>query len=109
TFATPINMVTFCGQPVPATGIDDPNDVKFCSGIDGGGNSSNQVHEILNDDGGFAIQEMMVRQPFDFIGRTGTIVFDVDAKHNNNYQGAEGHGWWIEVWVTSDPVPLPYH
>jgi hypothetical protein len=107
--ATPINTISFCGQPVPATGIDLPNDVKFCNGIDGAGNASKQLHEILNDDGGFGVQEMMIRQPFDFTERTGTIVFDVDAKHNNNFSGATGHGWWLEVWITADPAPIPYH
>src|SRR5262249_46217434 len=21
----------------------------------------------------------------------------------------DGHGWWLEVWVTADPEPAPYH
>src|SRR5262249_47244466 len=34
------------------------------------------------------------------------IVWDVDAKVNPLNLG---HGWWIEVWITEDPAPIPYH
>ena len=42
------------------------------------------------------------RQPFDFAGRTGTIVFDV----SNDSQGT--HMAWPELWVTDQPVPDPF-
>lgn len=40
------------------------------------------------------------RQPFDFAGRTGTIVFDAEGHNVGN------HGW-ISVEVTEDPTPAP--
>jgi hypothetical protein len=40
-------------------------------------------------------------KPFDFVGRTGTIAFDVDAV--STY--VTGH--WISVNLTEDPVPTP--
>jgi hypothetical protein len=42
------------------------------------------------------------RQPFDFAGRTGTIVFDV----SNDSQGS--HAAWPELWVTDQPTPDPF-
>jgi hypothetical protein len=41
-----------------------------------------------------------IRQPFDFTGRTGTIVFDAEG-HNIGLQG------WISVEITEDPTPGP--
>jgi hypothetical protein len=41
-----------------------------------------------------------IRQPFDFTGRTGTIVFDAEGD-NIGLQG------WISVEVTEDPTPGP--
>jgi hypothetical protein len=41
-----------------------------------------------------------IRQPFDFTGRTGTIVFDAEG-HNNGLQG------WISLEITEDPAPAP--
>ena len=62
-----------------------------------------QLEEVLRDDGNaFTINSMMVRQQFDFTDRTGTITFDVDAKREH------GHGWWIEMWVSEEPQPVPY-
>jgi hypothetical protein len=45
---------------------------------------------------------MYPRQPFDFAGRTGTIVFGV----SNDTQGS--HSAWPELWVTDQPVPDPF-
>lgn len=42
-----------------------------------------------------------IRQPFDFAGRTGKIVFDVDATVENGLLG------WISVEVLEDPTPVP--
>jgi hypothetical protein len=44
---------------------------------------------------------MYPRQPFDFAGRTGTVVFDV----SDNSQGS--HGAWPAFAITSLPVPAP--
>lgn len=40
----------------------------------------------------------MIRQPFDFAGRTGKIVFDVDAVD-------QGLGGFVEIELTEDPTP----
>jgi hypothetical protein len=43
----------------------------------------------------------MIRQPFDFAGRTGKIAFDVDAASDGLL------GAYVEVDITQDPVPAP--
>jgi hypothetical protein len=86
---------TMCGQEF--TDIVPPDDVRVCDG---------QLTEVFKDGGSLPINSFMIRQPFDFTDRTGTIVFDVDAKRND---GWDGHGWWLEVWITEDPAPIPYH
>lgn len=98
------NTPTFCGAPFSA--ILPPGDVRICEGIDGEGFASKQLHEMFSDSGGFASNSMRIRQPLDFRGRTATIVFDLDAKINSAF---DGHGWWNEIWISQDPVPLPYH
>jgi hypothetical protein len=95
---------TFCGREF--SGLLPGKDVAFCAGTGVDGKSSLQLHEVYDDQGDFAFNSLRIRQPFDFTGRTGTIVFDVDAKVN---PFAEGHGWWIELFVTEDPAPMPYH
>jgi hypothetical protein len=94
----------FCGATF--MGLVPGTDVAICDGLDGAGLLSHQLNEVYHDAGDFALNSMMVRQPFDFAGRTGAIVFDVDAKINPMNQG---HGWWVEAWVTEDPAPIPYH
>jgi hypothetical protein len=94
---------TFCGEEFSA--IEPPGDVRVCPGNDGAGEPSGQLHEVFNTDA-LPVNSMRVRQPFDFTDRTGTIVFDVDAKRND---GWDGHGWWLELWISEDPVPVPYH
>jgi hypothetical protein len=84
-----------CGSQF--TNVLPPDDVRICNG---------QLNEMFNDGGGIPINSIMIRQPFDFTGRAGTVVFDVDAKRND---GWDGHGWWLEFWVTEDPAPIPYH
>lgn len=98
------NVPTFCNQTF--SGLLPPDDVKFCDGVDGGGFASRQLNEAMNDNTGFGINSMRIRQLFDFTGRTGTLVFDLDAKVND---GFGGHGWWTELWITEDPAPMPYH
>jgi len=46
----------------------------------------------------YGVNSYMVRQPFDFAGRTGKIVFDVDAV---DYSG----NGFIEIEITEDPTP----
>lgn len=95
---------TFCGKAFSNILLD--NDVVACDGIGVDGLTSHQLNEVYDDQGDFAFNGMRIRQPFDFTGRTGTIMFDVDAKVNPYNLG---HGWWVEMWVTEDPSPLPYH
>jgi hypothetical protein len=94
----------FCGAPF--SNIMPGEDVKFCQGMGVDGTMSSQLNEVLDDEGDFGFNSMRIRQPFDFTGREGKIVLDVDAKVNPRNLG---HGWWIEVWITEDPVPMPYH
>jgi hypothetical protein len=95
---------TFCGKTF--TGLLPPNDAVICDGIGVDGLTTAQFNEVYDDQGDFALNSMRVRQLFDFTDRTGTVVFDVDAKINPKNIG---HGWWIEFWITDDPAPIPYH
>jgi len=95
---------TFCGAPF--SNIAVLQDFKFCNGVDGKGVASKQLHEVIQDGGdNIYVNSMMTRQPFDFAGRTGTIVWDVDAKI---FPRNDGHGWWTEMWISEDPGPIPY-
>lgn len=94
----------FCGQPF--SGLLPYDDVAVCDGVGVEGSTSGQLNEVFDDQGDFAFNSMRIRQMFDFTGRTGTVVFDVDAKVNP-YQA--GHGWWVELFITADPQPMPYH
>jgi hypothetical protein len=95
---------TFCGELFE--GILPGDDVRTCEGIGADGQSSNQLNEVFDDAGDFGINSMRARQLFDFTEREGRLVWDVDAKYNPHNLG---HGWWIEVWITEDPAPIPYH
>lgn len=95
---------TFCGQPF--AGIAPGEDVRICAGTGVDGTTSRQLNEVFDDQADFGMNSMQIRQPFDFTGRTGTIAFDVDAKVNPL---GTGHGWWIEIWITEEPSPLPYY
>jgi hypothetical protein len=95
---------TFCGEPF--SGILPDDDVRICDGVGVDGTTSLQLNEVFDDQGDFALHSMRIRQPFDFTDRTGKIVWDVDAKVNPLNLG---HGWWIEVWITEQPIPIPYH
>lgn len=94
----------FCGKEF--AGLLPGTDVALCSGVGVDGTPSLQLNEAYDDQGDFAFNSMRIRQPFDFAGRTGTIMVDVDAKVNPH---AHGHGWWVELFVTSDAAPMPYH
>jgi hypothetical protein len=73
-----------------------PNDTLIC---DASGNRSAQLmtaSRIQN----YGNNSYMVRQPFDFAGRTGKIVFDVDAV-------SFPLGTYIAIDITDDPAPAP--
>lgn len=99
-----MNTPSFCGAAF--NDILPTADLGFCDGVDGGGFASKQLNEVFNDDDSFAFTSLRIRQPFDFANREGTIVFDVDAKRNIDF---DGHGWWVEIWLSADPTPMPYH
>lgn len=73
--------------------VNPPDDVQVCDG---------QLVDTVNDGGTVTSLAMYPKQPFDFAGRTGTIVFDV----NDNSEGS--HSAWPELWVTDQPVPDPF-
>jgi hypothetical protein len=104
TYSEKLFPATFCGEPFD--GLLPGQDVRVCDGVGVDGTVSKQLNEVFDDQGDFAFHDMRIRQPFDFTDRTGTLVWDVDAKLNPYNMG---HGWWIEVWITEDPSPMPYH
>jgi hypothetical protein len=73
--------------------VSYPANIQICNG---------QLVDTVNDGGGVTSLAMYPRQPFDFAGRTGTIVFTV----SNDTQGS--HSAWPELWVTDQPVPDPF-
>lgn len=81
--------------PVPGCTIGvAPNDVRICNG---------RLIEATNDHGNDAktTLAMYPKQPFNFAGRTGNIVFDVSE------DSTSAHAAWPELWVTDKPVPAP--
>jgi hypothetical protein len=64
---------------------------------------SNHWMEALNDAGSYATNSARILQPFDFAGRTGNMVFDVD---NKSLGGDHTH--WTNVWLTDQPVQIPH-
>jgi hypothetical protein len=95
----------FCGKPFSGLKVLT-QDVSLCDGTGVNGMLSKQLNEVFDDQGDFAFNGMRIRQLFDFTDRTGTIVFDVDAKVNPYRLG---HGWWVELFITDDSAPMPYH
>jgi hypothetical protein len=63
---------------------------------------SNHWMEGIFDNGSYVMDSNRTTQPFDFANRTGTLDFSVDAKSTG------GHGSWIEVWLTQDPMQSPH-
>jgi hypothetical protein len=87
---TPLNV---CGswQTVSPGGPDS----RFCKDE----NDVPHWAEGFDDNHTFAYIAGRIRQPFDFGGRTGTIQWEADARTSGS------HGWWVETWITEDPVP----
>lgn len=73
--------------------VTPPRDVQICNG---------QLFESASDGGAVTVLAMYPRQPFDFAGRTGRVVFDV----SNDTQGS--HMAWPEIVITDQPVPAPF-
>jgi hypothetical protein len=73
--------------------VNYPNNMEICNG---------ELVTTVNDGGDVTSLAMYPRQPFNFAGRTGTIVFDV----SNDSGGT--HTAWPELWVSDQPVPDPF-
>ena len=63
-----------------------------------------ELTSMFDDANGPVFQSLRVLQPFDFDGRIGHITVDIDAKTRT----PEGHGWWWELVIADQPVPVPY-
>jgi hypothetical protein len=89
-------MVTQCRSNVPGT-VYPPGDTRICYG-----NDAIQSNHLLTATAAqnYGSNSYRIRQPFDFAGRTGKIVFDADAT-------AIGLLGWIAIAVTEDPIPSP--
>jgi hypothetical protein len=73
--------------------VSSPADVRVCNG---------RLFESVTDGTGQSTLAMYPKQPFDVVGRTGKVVFDVSAD-------SEGpHAAWPEFWWTDQPVPAPH-
>ena len=70
-----------------------PNDTLIC---DLSGTRSSQLMTAVAMQN-YGVNSYMIRQPFDFAGRTGKIVFDVDAVD-------QGLGGFVEIELTEDPT-----
>src|SRR5579885_741219 len=79
--------------------VTAPHDFFECGPAYG---ESNHYMDAINDDGNYAYNSARIRQPFDFAGRTGTVTFSVDAQTKGE------HSFWVEVWITDEPVPAPH-
>jgi hypothetical protein len=80
--------------------VNYPGAIQFCNGA---------LSTTVQNNGANDLQ-MYPRQPFDFAGRTGTIVFNV-SNDDNNVKNADGQyvdDSWPELWVTDQPVPSPF-
>ena len=83
-------MMDRCGAQVQVLA---PHDVAICNGM---------LVDAQYDQHGVTSLAMYPKQPFDFAGRTGRVVFDVsDDSHGN-------HRAWPEFWMTDRPVPAPF-
>jgi len=88
--------VPACRNGLPAKALPSA-DALIC-------NATDSVHNnhllVLTAAQNYGQNSYRIRQPFDFTGRTGTIVFDVEG-HNVGNQG------WVSLEITEDPAPAP--
>jgi hypothetical protein len=83
-----------CRSGVTQTSVFPPNDTLIC---DPSGTMSRQLMTAVSIQN-YGVNSYMPRQPFDFAGRTGKIVFDVDAV-------SHFIGGYVEIELTDDPSP----
>ena len=94
-------LALFPSVPVPAcrAGVSTATaaaDVMVCDSASGRGGQLMTALGAQN----YGLLSLAPRQPFDFAGRTGTIVYDVDAETSGNL------GWWTSLFITDEPVPV---
>src|SRR5262249_49939325 len=85
-----------CRAGITQNSVFPPNDTLIC---DPSGARSSQLMTAVSMQN-YGVNSYMVRQPFDFAGRTGKIVFDVDAVVEGS-----GLGGYVEIEITEDPTP----
>lgn len=74
-----------------------PNDTLIC---DPDARGNRQLMTVVSAQN-YGVNSYMIQQPFDFLGRTGKIVFNVDAVNTS------GLGAFAGVEITEDPVQAP--
>ena len=90
----PIAPAPPCRAGITQTSVFPPNDTLIC---DPSGTKSAQLMTAVSMQN-YGVNSYMVRQPFDFAGRTGKIDFDVDAVDTLL-------GGIVEIEITQDAVP----
>lgn len=95
----PATTLSACGNEIE--GVFSDAAVTFCKQPETG---RTILTSTFDDAEGPVFQSFRVIQPFDFTDRVGHITVDVDAKT----QTPEGHGWWWEIVIADEPVPVPY-
>jgi hypothetical protein len=83
-----------CRSGITQSSVFPPNDTLICD--PSGARTSQLMTAVAMQN--YGVNSYMIRQPFDFAGRTGKIVFDVDAVD-------QGLGGFIEIELTEDPTP----
>ncbi len=90
--------VPSCKASFSSNSVFPPNDTMIC---DASGTRSAQLLTAVAAQN-YGVNSYMIRQPFDFAGRTGKIDFDVD-----DGVGYQLLGGYPEINITEDPVPAP--
>jgi hypothetical protein len=90
----PIAPVPQCRAGITQSSVYPPDDTLIC---DPSGTQSQQLMTAVVIQN-YGVNSYMPRQPFDFAGRTGKIVFDVDAV-------SQFIGGFVEIELTDDPSP----
>lgn len=86
--------VPACRAGVSSVGVE--RDVLVCDGSSGHGGQLLTALAAQN----YSVLSLSPRQPFDFAGRSGSVVYDVDAE-------TKGSGaWWTSLFISDLPVPV---
>ena len=97
--ATPVRPATIpsCRADLPAQVFPD-RDALVCDG-----NDRIQSRHLLMAaaEQSYGQLSLRARQPFDFEGRTGTVVFDAEGEITGFLQG------WVSLSITAEPTPAP--